>query len=281
MKGTSMSFEALREAADAVAARTGRLRHDAAVVLGSGLSSYALSLSGALEVPYEEIPRFPRPRVEGHAGSVFSVEVGDRYALLLAGRVHTYEGWDLADVVFGVRTAALAGCHTVLLTNAAGGIGDGLAPGDLVTIRDHLNLAGRNPLVGDNDDRLGPRFPDLSAVYDPGLRSSIAAASADAGVQYREGVYAWLLGPSYETPAEIQYLKRIGADLVGMSTVPEAVALRHMGVRVGGISLVTNLAAGISPVPLSHEEVTETAAAARTSFTGLLDALLPRIVAAP
>ncbi len=276
-----MSYTNLKEAARAVQAATGRLHHQAAVVLGSGLGEYATSLDGAIEVPYADIPHFPAPKVEGHAGSLFSVEMGGRAALLFAGRVHTYEGWDLDDVVFGVRTAAIAGCHTVVLTNAAGGIGDGLAPGDLVAIRDHLNMTGRNPLSGDNDDRLGPRFPDLSDVYDEGVRGLIAGAAGDADIPYREGVYAWLLGPSYETPAEIQFLKRVGADLVGMSTVPEAIALRHMGVRVGGVSLVTNLAAGISDTPLSHEEVTETAAGARNKFIGLLDGLLPRLVRDP
>ena len=273
-----MSYEDLHEAARAIATATGRVRHEAAVVLGSGLSDYATSLEGAVEVPYDQIPHFPSPRVEGHAGSLFSVEVDGRAALLFAGRVHTYEGWDLGDVVFGARTAAASGCHTVVLTNAAGGIREGLEPGSLVAIRDHINMTGRNPLVGDNDDRLGPRFPDLSDVYDTTVRESIKEAATAAGVPYREGVYAWLLGPSYETPAEIQLLKHVGADLVGMSTVPEAIALHHMGVRVGGISLVTNLAAGISDSPLSHEEVTETATIARGKFTRLLDELLPRIV---
>jgi purine-nucleoside phosphorylase len=276
-----MSYENLQEAARSIATATGRVRHEAAVVLGSGLSDYATSFDGAVEVPYDEIPYFPTPRVEGHAGSLFSVEVEGRAALLFAGRVHTYEGWELSDVVFGARTAAMAGCHTVLLTNAAGGLGEGLVPGDLVAIKDHLNMTGRNPLVGDNDDRFGPRFPDLTELYNKPVRDLIAAAAGDAGVPYKEGVYAWLLGPSYETPAEIQFMKRIGADLVGMSTVPEAIALHHMGVRVGGISLVTNLAAGTGEKPLSHDEVTETAAIARGKFTGLLDGLLPRIVRSP
>lgn len=275
-----MSYDDVREAAGAVASATGRRKHAVAVVLGSGLSDYASTLEGSVAVPYEEIPRFPAPRVEGHAGTLYSARVNGAPILLFAGRVHTYEGWDLDDVVFGVRTAALTGCHTVLLTNAAGGIGEGLVPGDLVAIRDHLNMTGRNPLVGDNDERLGPRFPDLSEVYDAGVRGQIAASAAATGIPYREGVYAWLLGPSYETPAEIRFLAHIGADLVGMSTVPEAIALRHMGVRVGGISLVTNLAAGISDAPLSHEEVTETAAVARDKFAGLLDDVLPRLVTA-
>ncbi len=273
-----MSYENVMEAAKVVATATGRSEHSAAVVLGSGLSDYATPLSGSVEIPYRDIPHFPIPKVAGHAGSLFSVPVADEAVLLFAGRVHVYEGWPLSDVVFGVRTAAAAGCKVVVLTNAAGGIGDDLSPGDLVTIRDHINLTGRNPLVGDNDERLGPRFPDLTDAYDPRTRELIVASAAEAGVSMKEGIYAWLLGPSYESPAEIRFLKSIGADLVGMSTVPEAIALRHMGVRVGGISLVTNLAAGISTTPLSHDEVTETAARAREKFTGLVDALLLRLV---
>jgi purine-nucleoside phosphorylase len=247
------------------------------VVLGSGLSSFAASLPETVEVPYDAIPHFPVPRVEGHAGSLFSVEIGGVPIMLFAGRVHTYEGWDLDDVVFGVRTAAAAGCTTVMLTNAAGGAGDGLDPGDLVLIKDHLNLTGRNPLLGTNDERLGPRFPDMTDAYDPELRTLARETGREIGVMLREGVYAWFLGPTYETPAEVQMARTLGADLVGMSTVPEAIALRHMGVKVIGISLVTNLAAGISPEPLSHEEVTLTAAEARERFTRLLHALLPRL----
>jgi purine-nucleoside phosphorylase len=272
-----MNYDQLVEAAAAIGRETGRESHDAAVVLGSGLGDYAASLEGAVEVPYERIPNFPRTAVAGHAGSLFSVEVDGVRVRLRAGRVHTYEGWTLDDVVFGVRTAALCGCRNVVLTNAAGGAGLGMEPGDLVAIRDHLNFTGRNPLVGLNDDRLGPRFPDMSDVYSQRLRSLIRDAFAVAGVPYREGVYAWMLGPSYETPAEIQMVIGAGGDLVGMSTVPEAIALRHMGVEVAGISLVTNFAAGISPMPLSHAEVTETATAARAKFTAVLDDLLPML----
>ena len=273
-----MSYEQLQEAATAIAERTGRERHQAAIVLGSGLSDYAGSLDDAIEIPYSEIPFFPEPRVVGHGGSLFSAPVGDGAVLLFAGRVHTYEGWDLDEVVFGVRTAALAGASSILLTNAAGGLGDGLAPGDLVVIRDHLNYTARNPLVGMNDDRLGPRFPDMSEVYSKRLRGLLKRAFEASSVSYREGVYAWFLGPSYETPAEIEMVRRAGGDLVGMSTVPEAIALNHMGVDVAGISLVTNFAAGITDTPLSHQEVTETAAEARERFTAVLDAFLPLLV---
>jgi purine-nucleoside phosphorylase len=274
-----MTYEAIERAKQSIAAATGRESHSTAIVLGSGLSGYASTLPGAIEVPYDDIPGFPVPKVEGHSGSLFSAELGGRPVMVLAGRVHAYEGWDLPDVVFAVRTAISSGCSVVALTNAAGGVGNGMAPGDLVLIRDHLNLTGRNPLYGANDARLGPRFPDMTGVYTERLRAVARAAGAEVGVDLREGVYAWFLGPSYETPAEVQMAKTLGADLVGMSTVPEAIAARHMGADVLGMSLVTNLAAGISDTPLSHEEVTETADAARERFTRLLDALLPRLAA--
>ena len=273
-----MSYHTIMAAATVVAARTEREHHDAAVILGSGLSDYAASLPNAIELPFETIPGFPMPKVAGHGGSLFSVPIGEKALLLFSGRVHSYEGHPMEDVVFGVRTAAATGVRKVLLTNAAGGVNDAFEPGDLVVISDHLNLAGRNPLTGPNDDRLGPRFPDMSHVYSPGIRAELVNIYASLGITHHEGVYAWFSGPTYETPAEVQMAKQLGADLVGMSTVPEAIALRHMGVEVAGISLVTNLAAGISPVPLSHDEVTETAATARTRFSSVLDALLPRLV---
>jgi len=272
-----MTLEAIDRAAQTLAEATGRPGHRLAIVLGSGLGDYAGSLPGAVRVPYGDLPGFPVPKVEGHAGSAYSVDLDGAPVLVLAGRVHTYEGWDLGDVVFAVRTAVRAGCSTIVLTNAAGGCGDGLDAGDLVLIRDHVNLTGRNPLVGPNDDRLGPRFPDMSAVYTADLRALAHEVGDRVGVPLKEGVYAWFLGPSYETPSEVQMARTLGADLVGMSTVPEAIAARHMGARVVGISLVTNLAAGISPTPLSHDEVTATADAARERFTRLLDALLPEL----
>jgi len=272
-----MSYEAVRVAADEIAVRTGRETHAVAIVLGSGLSDYAASLPGAIEIAYDEIPGFPSPKVEGHAGALVSAEMDGVPVLVFAGRVHAYEGWPLSEVVFGVRTAVMAGAGTVVLTNACGGVGDGLEAGDLVLIRDHLNLTARNPLEGPNDPRLGPRFPDMTTTYPVELRSLAKHVGGEVRVDLKEGVYAWFLGPTYETPAEVQMARRMGADLVGMSTVPEAIAVRHMGGAVVGISLVTNLAAGISPTPLSHEEVKETAALARDRFTKLLDALLPKL----
>jgi purine-nucleoside phosphorylase len=274
-----MTYERLVEAAEAIAKATERERHAVCLVLGSGLGEYAATLPGDIEVPYASIPHYPVPRVEGHAGTLHSVEIDGQAVMVLSGRIHAYEGWNMDDVVFGVRCAALSGCSVVLLTNAAGGVGPYLRQGDLVAVRDHINLSGRNPLYGPNDDRLGPRFPDLSDVYSEEIRDEIEAVAQHLGITYKTGVYAWFLGPSYETPAEIDMAERIGADLVGMSTVPEAIALAHMGVRVGCISLVTNLAAGISDHSLSHEEVTETASRSKDKFTKLLDELLPKLVA--
>jgi len=274
-----MTYEAAAEAARRIAELTGIDNHDIGLVLGSGLSGFADTLPGAMVLESASLG-FPQPRVEGHAGHIVSADVGGRKLLAAAGRVHTYEGWELDEVVFGVRALALSGCRVVILTNAAGGIGRDLSPGDLVALRDHINLVGRNPLVGLNDGRLGPRFPDLSAVYPAEYRKLVAQSAAAVGIDYKEGVYAWQLGPSYETPAEIEMLARVGADLVGMSTVPEAIALAHMGVPVVGISLVTNLAAGISPQPLSHEEVTEIAGQARQRFAALLTDLIERLRAA-
>jgi purine-nucleoside phosphorylase len=197
--------------------------------------------------------------------------------LAMQGRVHAYEGHDLQTVVLPVRALVGAGCQVVLLTNAAGGVGEGLAAGDLVLIRDHLNLVGGSPLRGENDPALGPRFPDMTAVYDPRLRRLAEQVAARLSLRLPSGVYACSLGPQYETPAEVRMLRTLGADLVGMSTVPEAIAARHMGARVLGISCVTNLAAGISAQPLSHDEVTETAERVRGVFISLLDGILAAI----
>ena len=274
------SYEQIDAARVYIAERTGR-DHSVALTLGSGLSSYAETLPDAITIPYSDIPHFPRPTVEGHGGMLVSASLGDGNALVYAGRVHFYEGRPLSDLVFGVRVAALSGCTTIILTNAAGGCGDGLAPGDLVVLKDHLNLTGQNPLHGANDDRLGPRFPDMSTVYPAALRQRAHAAARATGSELADGVYAWFTGPSYETPAEVEMARRMGADLVGMSTVPEAIAACHMGAGVIGISLVTNYAAGIIDQPLSHEEVTETAAIAHDRFTAMINELLKDLVAMP
>ncbi|MCZ7533423.1 MAG: purine-nucleoside phosphorylase [Acidimicrobiia bacterium] len=272
-----MNYHTLMAASASIRMFTGVDRYDAAVVLGSGLGSYATAFKDGVEIKFADIPGFPVPKVAGHSGSLVAAPLGDKHVLLFSGRVHAYEGWEMDDIVFGVRTAVACGARRIMLTNAAGGINPDYVPGDLVMISDHLNLTGRNPLVGANDDRLGPRFPDMSNVYSPDLRSKLAETFRGNGLTPHEGVYACFLGPTYETPAEVQMAKTLGADLVGMSTVPEAIAVRHMGAEVVGVSLVTNLAAGISPTPLSHKEVTETAEVARSTFTSILDHFLPTL----
>jgi purine-nucleoside phosphorylase len=270
-------YERLSQAAAVIGEATGHPRHDVVAVLGSGLGGYPAGLDDTVAISYSDIPGFPVPNVAGHAGTAYSAQFGANRVLLLAGRAHTYEGHSMETVTFAVRASILAGARTVVLTNACGGCGDGLSAGDLVLIRDHLNLAGQTPLLGPNDERLGPRFPDMSTTYTPELRELAHRVAEEVGVGLADGVYAWFLGPTYETPAEVQMAKRMGADMVGMSTVPEAIAARHMGAAILGISLVTNLAAGISPTPLSHDEVTAAAAEAQERFSRLLGALLGRI----
>jgi purine-nucleoside phosphorylase len=277
---TASTFAAVDEAAGRIRAfLPAGARPRVALVLGSGLGAYAEQLEGATFADYGALG-LPCSGVHGHAGRLFygrsRAPAGGRGVEVLAmqGRVHAYEGHDLATVVLPVRALIRAGCEIVLLTNAAGGLGEGLLPGDLVLIRDHLNLLGGSPLRGENDERFGPRFPDMTQVYDAELRAVAERTAARLQMRLPSGVYAAGLGPQYETPAEVRMLKGLGADLVGMSTVPEAIAARHLGARVLGISCVTNLAAGISPVPLSHDEVTETAARVRADFIRLLDGIL-------
>jgi purine-nucleoside phosphorylase len=264
---------------DAVAAirRASPLVPRVGVVLGSGLGGFADRVEEPVAVPYEDIPHFKKVSVAGHAGRLVLGKVNGVPVAVLQGRYHYYEGHDISDVVFPIRVLAKLGSAGLLLTNAAGGIGRELRPGDLMIIRDHINLMGLNPLRGANDERLGPRFPDMSAVYDPAFQDVIAAAQGEIGRTARRGVYLALSGPSYETPAEIRMLAALGADAVGMSTVPEAICARHMGVRVAGISCITNLAAGISKQPLSHAEVTETANRVKNDFVKLLEMVLPRM----
>ncbi len=270
-------WDRLQRAAEVLAERTGRDRHDVAVVLGSGLGGYPDQLDDTVAVPYRELPGFPIPAAQGHSGTAYSTRMGQNRVLLLSGRVHAYEGHSPEAITFAVRTAVTAGCQVVVLTNAAGCCGDGMAAGDLAVITDHVNLAGISVLAGPNDDRLGPRFTDMTDVYTPALRHKAHAAAARLGQELREGVYFWFRGPMFETPAEIRMVKALGGSLVGMSTVPEATAARHMGAQVLGISLCTNLAAGISNTPLSHQEVIATAAAASERFSALFDELLPRL----
>lgn len=265
-------------------ARTGGAAPTIGVVLGSGLGAFGDTLDGLVKVPYGSIPHMPESGVVGHAGNLCLGTVGGASVACLQGRVHGYEGHELDVVTFGVRLLAALGCRAVLLTNAAGGLNATFQPGDLMLISDHLNLTGKSPLTGPNDDELGPRFPDLTVAYDLAFRKLAHEAGREAGVSLREGVYAGLNGPTYETPAEVKMLRILGADAVGMSTVHEVVVLRHQGVRIVALSCITNLAAGTSPTPLDHREVEATARATRDVFVGLLRALLPRLaeaVAAP
>ncbi len=276
---TSGLYERVSEAANAIRARAGDEKPAAGLILGSGLGGYADSLEDAVAIPYDEIPHVPVSTVSGHAGRLV---VGRRRGVLCAamqGRVHYYEGHSARDVAFPARVLAALGAKTFVITNAAGGIDPSFEPGTLMLIRDHLNLIPDNPLRGDNDERLGPRFPDMTRAYDPALRDLARGAAASIGVELAEGVYAALPGPAYETPAEVRMLATLGASAAGMSTAPETIVAHHMGARVLGISCITNKAAGVTGEALSHDEVKETAARVRDTFEALLDAVLGALAA--
>jgi purine-nucleoside phosphorylase len=240
------------------------------VVLGSGLGPFADGLADLVKIPYAELPHLPSSNVVGHAGNLCFGRVDDVPVVCMQGRVHTYEGHPMWQVVHGVRVMARLGVSCVLLTNAAGGIAEGWAPGDLMVITDHLNFMFHHPLLGPNEEALGTRFPDMTNAYDPGLRAMVEDVARAENIELRHGVYAGWLGPCYETPAEIRMLKTLGAQAVGMSTVPEVIALRHMKTRVAALSCVTNLAAGLGKGELDHKEVEETARARRADLQRLL-----------
>jgi purine-nucleoside phosphorylase len=248
-------------------------------VLGSGLGAFADALKNAVEIPYEDIPGWPRATAVGHTGRLVLGSFGGVPLAVMRGRAHLYEGLPPAKVVFGIRVLGLLGAHTLVLTNAVGAIDDRLEPGQLVLISDHINLQAQSPLVGPNDESLGPRFPDMSDAYDPELRAAARAAADRLGLDLGEGVFAAWLGPAFETPAEIRMLRTLGADTVGMSTAPEVLAARHMAIRCLAISCVTNLAAGVSPEPIDHEQVLEIAAGAAGSLVALLRELVPTLSA--
>ena len=269
-------FDRLTEAAAVVRQKIGTTP-DVAIVLGSGLGAFTSALRDALTCAYGEIPHWPASAVIGHAGELVVGTIAGKRVSALSGRAHYYEGHDLRTVTFATRVLARLGVPALILTNAAGGINEGFTPGTLMLIEDHLNLMGGNPLVGPNDERLGPRFPDMTEVYSSRLRRISAEASRACGVPLAGGVYAAVHGPSYETPAEIRYLRTIGADAVGMSTVPEAIVARHMGMEVLGISCISNLAAGVSPRPLVHDEVLEVTRRVRADFCRLLEAIIERV----
>jgi len=246
------------------------------VVLGSGLGGFADTLEGLVKVPYGDLPHMATPGVPGHPGNLCFGRVAGVPVVCMQGRVHLYEGHPVDMVVQGARVMARLGVRCVLITNAAGGLDPAWSPGDLMLVTDHINLTGVSPLVGPNDGALGARFPDMSAAYDGALGEGLRAVARETGIALRAGVYAAMLGPEYETPAEIRMLRRLGADAVGMSTVSEVIALRHMGVRVGGLSCITNLAAGVSARPLEHAEVEATARSRQAALTMLLTGWIAR-----
>jgi purine-nucleoside phosphorylase len=248
-----------------------------AVVLGSGLGDFANDLKDPAIIPYQEIPNFPHSTAIGHAGRMVIGKLGEVTVAAMQGRVHQYEGYTCKQAAFPVRVFGLMGLKAIILTNAAGGINMKFGQGALVAISDHINLQGANPLTGPNDDRFGPRFPDLSEAYNKGYRKIAFEEARRLSIELFEGVYAALAGPSYETPAEIRYLRTIGADLVGMSTVPEVIVARHMGINVLAISCVTNMAAGILEQVINHQEVLEVGNRVRGKFLALLTAVIPKI----
>ena len=269
-------YERAATAARFIHARAGR-EVRTALVLGSGLGAFADEVEGAASIPYEEIPGFARPTVEGHAGRLVVGEVGGAGVAVMQGRFHFYEGYTLEEVTFPVRVLGLLGAKSLVLTNAAGGLNVTFAQGALMVISDHLNLMGANPLLGPNDERFGPRFPDMTSVYDHEYQDAAIREAHEMGLELRRGIYAALSGPCYETPAEVRMLRLLGADAVGMSTVPEAIVARHMGLRVLGISCITNLAAGVLDRPIDHAEVMETGERVREKFSELLRRVIPKL----
>jgi purine-nucleoside phosphorylase len=269
-------FTLAETAAQSILQKTA-LRPRIGLVLGSGLGSFADSLTDSTKIPFHDIPDFPRSTAIGHAGQLVIGHSANIPVAVMQGRVHLYEGYSPQQVAFPMRVFGRMGIRSVILTNAAGGINLTYKQSALVLISDHINLQGNNPLVGANDDRFGVRFPDMTHAYSKPYREMAKEEARNLGMTLHEGVYAALLGPSYETPAEIRYLRTIGADLVGMSTVFEVIAARHMSINVLAISCVTNMAAGILDQPLSHQEVMETGERVKTSFEALLRAVLPRV----
>lgn len=264
---------AARHVADALRDRLGVRTPTAAIILGSGLGGLAARLEGAVRIPFSDIPGFPAVTVVGHSGALVAGLLGGRDVIALAGRFHMYEGHEAALAAFPVRVMHALGASVLLVSNAAGGIRHTFRPGDLMLIADHLNLMGRNPLLGAVEAG-DERFPDMSSPYDPTLRTLVQQAALATGVALTSGVYAGLLGPSYETPAEVRMLRTLGADAVGMSTVPEVIVARAMGMRVAGISCITNLACGISPTLLSHADVLETSQRVGDRFERLIAAVV-------
>jgi purine-nucleoside phosphorylase len=280
MKVAATFYDRIRVAAEAVAEHLDAAGAEVAVVLGSGLAAAADRTSDGRSMPYASLPGFPETTVAGHPGRLLCGRLAGRKTLMFCGRVHGYEGYPATEVGFGVRVAATLGVSTLIVTNVSGGVDAALEEGEIVAISDHLNLTGVSPLTGPNDERLGPRFVDMTDTYTPALRRLASeAAQATFGKPLREAIYAGLAGPSYETPAEVRMLRTLGAGLVGMSTIHEVIAGRHSGLKVLGLSLVANLAAGVKSTPLRHEDVTDVAAAGSNRMGALLEAIVGRLPA--
>ena len=273
---TSSRYERAQRAAEEIRSRA-NANPSVAIVLGSGLGAFADELTESTSLSYQEISGFAQATVEGHAGRLVIGKAGEVSIAAMQGRFHFYEGYSLEDVTFPIRVLKLLGVHTLILTNAAGSLNTEFTPGSLMVISDHINLMGVNPLIGRNDERFGPRFPDLTSTYDPDLQSIVIEEATAMNIDMRRGVYAALTGPSYETPAEIHMVRTLGADAVGMSTVPEAIVARHMDMRVIGISCITNLAAGVSNRPVDHSQVIATGERVRGQFTELLRSVIAKL----
>ncbi|MBQ2700473.1 MAG: purine-nucleoside phosphorylase [Clostridia bacterium] len=265
----------IQNAAAAIEAACGK--SDIAVILGSGLGDYVEALENPKTISYKDIPGFPVSTVPGHAGRWVAGELHGKKVCMMQGRFHSYEGYDMFDVTLPVRVMAKLGVKTLIVTNACGGVNLSFKPGDLMLINDFINLAGKNPLVGPNLDEFGPRFPDMSRAYDREHMALAKECAKELGIDLQEGVYLWMSGPCFETPAEIRMARVIGADAVGMSTVPETIVARHSGMRVLGVSCITNMAAGILDQPLNHEEVMETGNKVKHTFRALLDRVIEKM----
>ena len=252
-------------------------RPDIALVLGSGLGDYADKLEDRMVIPYEEIPSFPKSTVAGHAAKLVFGRINGKETVIMQGRFHYYEGYSQEEITLPIRVLRILGAEILLLTNASGGINESFRPGDLMLIRDHINFSGTSPLIGPNQELFGPRFPDMSFAYDRELMEIMRSAAQEHGIPLQEGVYMMFTGPQYETPAEIRFARAIGADAAGMSTVPEVIVARHAGMRIAGLSCITNMAAGILDQPLTHQEVMDTSAKAKNQFTRLIDGFLSKL----
>lgn len=268
--------EKMKEVQQLIESRT-QVKPTIGLILGSGLGVLADEIRDAVNIPYEEIPHFPVSTVEGHQGQLVIGQLNGKNVVAMQGRFHFYEGYSLEQVTFPIRVMKAMGVQTLIITNASGGINMDYEPGDLMIIKDHLNLTGRNPLIGPNQDAFGVRFPDMSTAYDPEYQELAHKVARENGIDVQEGVYVGLTGPTYETPAEIRMLRILGADAVGMSTVPEVIVACHGGIRVLGISCISNMAAGILPQPLSHSEVMETAEKVKTTFLRLMRGIIEEL----